>query len=50
MKQIAAIYARVSTDKQREEGTIASQVEALLAFAKSEGCDVPDEWIFQDNG
>ena len=29
----AAIYARVSSDKQREENTIASQTAALIAFA-----------------
>ena len=28
----AAIYARVSSDKQREENTIASQTAALIAF------------------
>jgi site-specific DNA recombinase len=48
--KIAAIYARVSSDKQREEGTIASQTEALVEFAKNEACEVPDEWIFQDDG
>lgn len=48
--KIAAIYARVSSDKQREEGTIASQTAALVEFAKNEGFEVPDEWIFQDDG
>src|SRR5450631_1085634 len=46
----AAIYARVSSDKQREEKTIASQTATLVAFARSEGYSVPAEWIFQDEG
>ena len=33
--QVAAIYARVSSDKQKEENTIASQTAALIAFAPS---------------
>ena len=47
---IAAIYARVSSDKQREESTIASQTAALIAFAQSRGYQVPTEWIFEDEG
>ena len=46
----AAIYARVSSDKQKEEGTIASQTAALVEFARKEGYDVPPEWIFEDEG
>jgi site-specific DNA recombinase len=46
----AAIYARVSSDQQREENTIASQTAALVEFAKSAGYAVPDEWVFQDEG
>jgi site-specific DNA recombinase len=30
----AAIYARVSSDKQKEEHTIASQTAALRTFAR----------------
>jgi len=37
----AAIYARVSSDKQKEEKTIASQTAALTEFARKEGYDVP---------
>jgi site-specific DNA recombinase len=48
--KVAAIYSRVSSDKQREEGTIVSQTEALVKFAKNEGLKVPEEWIFQDDG
>jgi site-specific DNA recombinase len=46
----AAIYARVSSDKQREENTIASQTSALIAFAREQNCDVPAEWVIEDDG
>src|SRR5271157_3013752 len=46
----AAIYARVSSDKQKEEHTIASQTAALRAFAQEQQCDVPAEWVFEDEG
>ena len=46
----AALYARVSSERQREEGTIGSQIEALLAFAQRQGYTVPPEWIFSDEG
>ncbi len=50
MNQPAAIYARVSSDRQKEDHTIASQTVALLEFAKSNGYVVPAEWVFQDEG
>ena len=34
---IAAIYARVSSDKQREESTIGSQTAALIEFSRRRG-------------
>src|SRR5215467_5331673 len=46
----AAIYARVSSDKQKEEHTIASQTEALRNFARQQGFSVPDEWVIEDEG
>jgi site-specific DNA recombinase len=46
----AAIYARVSSDKQREENTIASQTAALVAFAREQQFEVPQEWVFEDDG
>jgi site-specific DNA recombinase len=46
----AAIYARVSSDKQREEDTIASQTAALIAFAREQQFEVPQEWVFEDDG
>lgn len=46
----AAIYARVSSQKQKEEATIESQIEVLRAHALQEGYIVPDNWLFIDNG
>jgi site-specific DNA recombinase len=47
---MTAIYTRVSSDRQKEEKTIGSQIFALSEYAQSEGLTVPDEWIFQDEG
>ena len=46
----AAIYARVSSERQKEEQTIASQIAALTEYSLQEGYTVPAEWIFQDEG
>lgn len=46
----AAIYTRVSSDQQRENKTIDSQVAELLHFAQEQGCIVPEEYIFKDEG
>src|SRR6516165_4177420 len=48
--RIAAIYARVSSEQQREENTIASQTASLIEFAKSHDLEVPQEWVFEDEG
>ena len=48
--RMAAIYARVSSEQQREEHTIASQTAALLAWAKTLELEVPTGWIFEDDG
>src|SRR3984885_4312075 len=48
--KMAAIYARVSSDQQREEHTIASQTAALIEFAHGHDLEVPKEWIFEDDG
>ena len=47
---VAAIYARVPPDKQRDENTIASQTAALIDFSRSRGYQVQAEWVFQDEG
>ena len=46
----AAIYTRVSSDLQKENNTIESQVESLLNFADQKGYVVPEEYIFRDEG
>ena len=50
MNKTAAIYARVSSDRQKENHTIASQTAALIEFAKSHELEVPKEWVFEDEG
>jgi site-specific DNA recombinase len=46
----AAIYARVSSEQQKEENTIASQTAALVDFAREQGYSVPDDWVIEDEG
>ena len=46
----AALYARVSSDRQKENHTISSQVAALIEYADTNGYLVPPEWRFQDEG
>jgi site-specific DNA recombinase len=48
--RMAAIYARVSSEQQREANTIASQTASLIEFAKNHDLEVPEEWVFQDEG
>ena len=48
--RMAVIYARVSSEQQREENTIASQTASLIEFAKSHDLEVPKEWVFEDEG
>ncbi len=46
----AAIYARVSSARQKEQETIGSQTAALRAQAEQLGLDVPQQWVFCDDG
>src|ERR1700751_2979003 len=46
----AAIYARGSSEQQKEENTIASQTAALIDFAREQGYSVPDDWVIEDEG
>ncbi len=46
----AAIYARVSSDRQKEEHTIASQTSALRAYAAAHAYLVPEGYVFEDDG
>jgi site-specific DNA recombinase len=47
---MAAIYARVSSEQQREANTIASQTASLIEFAQGHDLEVPKEWVFEDDG
>ena len=46
----AAIYARVSSNKQKDGNTVASQTAALQDFARQHGFVVPNEWVIEDEG
>ncbi|WP_448207485.1 recombinase family protein [Azospirillum sp. sgz302134] len=46
----AALYARVSSDKQEKEQTIASQLETLHRAAAERGFQVPPDLVFADDG
>jgi site-specific DNA recombinase len=46
----AAIYARVSSERQAQEDTIASQVQALRARVAEEGLTLDEELCFLDDG
>jgi site-specific DNA recombinase len=48
--KITAIYARVSSSKQREENTIDSQISALQNYAEEQGITIAPEYIFKDEG
>jgi site-specific DNA recombinase len=45
-----AIYARVSSDQQAQQGTIDSQLAAVQKFAAENGLKVDPDLIFADNG
>ena len=47
---MAAIYARVSSARQKEEHTIDSQTAALRAHAAATGLAIPPDWVFEDDG
>ena len=46
----AAIYARVSSARQKKDQTIASQTAALRAHAARLHVELPEEWVFEDEG
>ena len=48
--RVAAIYARVSSERQRQEQTIASQTAALRELAEQRGLLVPEDLVFEDDG
>src|SRR5579859_2153270 len=46
----AAIYARVSSARQAKDETIGSQLAALRDHAATSRLEVPEEWVFADEG
>ena len=50
MSKIAAVYARVSTRTQKEEGySLESQTAEMLTWADQHGYEVPEEHVFQED-
>jgi site-specific DNA recombinase len=43
----AAIYARVSSARQKKDQTIGSQTAALRDHARQLGAELPEEWVFK---
>ena len=50
MMKTAAIYARVSSERQKKEDTISSQIAGLIEYAKQQSYIVPEGRMFQDEG
>jgi DNA invertase Pin-like site-specific DNA recombinase len=48
--RVAAIYARVSSERQRQAETIQSQLVALRELAGGRGLQVTDDLVFEDEG
>ena len=46
----AAIYARVSSARQKQHDTIDSQLAHLHEYARQQGWEIPKEWVFTDDG
>lgn len=46
----SAIYARVSSDQQAQQGTIESQLAVAQRFATEQGLKIDPDLIFADNG
>ena len=46
----AALYARVSSKRQAKDQTIGSQTAALRAHAAGNRLEVPEGWVFEDEG
>jgi site-specific DNA recombinase len=48
--RVAAIYARVSSERQRQDETIASQTAGLRELAGDRGLLVAEDMVFEDEG
>ena len=46
----AALYARVSSARQKKDETIGSQTAALREYVAAAGLAVPEQWVFADDG
>jgi site-specific DNA recombinase len=50
MEKKVVLYARVSTERQEQAGTIESQVAELESYAQEQGYEIDAERIFLDQG
>jgi site-specific DNA recombinase len=48
--RVAAIYARVSTERQERQQTIDSQLTTLREWVRAEGHQHGEEHVFRDEG
>ena len=48
--RVAAIYARVSSERQRQDETIQSQTVGLRELAAERGLLLPEDLVFEDEG
>src|ERR1035441_522584 len=48
--RVAAIYARVSSERQRQDETIGSQTVGLRELATARGLLVTEDLVFEDEG
>ena len=48
--KVAAIYARVSSERQRQDETIQSQTVGLRELAAERGLLLPEDLVFEDEG
>ncbi len=48
--RVTAIYARVSSERQRQDQTIGSQTVGLRELAAARGLLVPEDLVFEDEG
>ena len=48
--ELVAAYVRVSTERQRQQQTIRSQLDAVLADTRSRGWTIAEGMVFIDDG
>jgi site-specific DNA recombinase len=49
-RKLAAAYARVSTDRQEQQDSVGSQIEAVQQAAAAADYELPTEFLFVDDG